>query len=263
MEDHFDKLDEEVCLGYNRDARGNTLVGNWVEERALLDLAAAVGSTPEGLSSTPVEDKNDALTHPRIVEHGTTQLLPQDWRTLYQMSYDPTQTWSQPLAYAAPKKAGPRERAAAAALMEEARNLPAEALHGLYGAPNPPTLHSTYRGAYIPQELSRDPVGQYIMRDRDGRPATRDATFLAETSMMTKHLADRKFAQAAVQAGLTATQRLSNADIPVTIYSESVAFNKYEGRFQGTRALASAIPFNKQTTFTKPMSEYSKVVENE
>lgn len=69
------------------------------------------GSTPEGLSSTPVEDKNDALTHPRIVEHGTTQLLPQDWRTLYQMSYDPTQTWSQPLAYAAPKKAGPRERA--------------------------------------------------------------------------------------------------------------------------------------------------------
>lgn len=42
MEDHFNKLDEEVCLGYNRDARGNTLVGNWVEERALLDLAAAV-----------------------------------------------------------------------------------------------------------------------------------------------------------------------------------------------------------------------------
>lgn len=65
------------------------------------------------------------------------------------------------------------------------------------------------------------------------------------------------------QTGLTATQRLSNADIPVTIYSESVAFNKYEGKFQGTRALANTIPFNKQTNFTKPMNEYSKVVEDE
>lgn len=44
MEDYFDKLDEGICLGYNRDAKGNTLVGNWVEERALLDLAAAVVS---------------------------------------------------------------------------------------------------------------------------------------------------------------------------------------------------------------------------
>lgn len=69
------------------------------------------------------------------------------------------------------------------------------------------------------------------MRDHDGRPAVRDPTFLAETQIMRKAQSDRVLGDAAISAGATQTVLLPNPDVPVTIYSESVATRKYTGQF--------------------------------
>ncbi len=39
------------------------------------------------------------------------------------------------------------------------------------------------------------------MKDRDGRPAVRDPTFLAETQLVPKHLADRVFGVSSLGTG--------------------------------------------------------------
>lgn len=157
-----------------------------------------------------------------------------------------------------------------------------------------------------------------VLQDRDGRPAVRDPTFLAETQLIPKANCDRimkpqatlagafwcgqgsvgkgegkqkegssgllgssaassHFNQAlktmlrtlcpppvtAPTTGATETVLLPNPDIPITIYSEAVAKGTYGGNLTGTRTMSKVSPFNKYTNFSKPMSEYNKVVVDE
>lgn len=63
--------------------------------------------------------------------------------------------------------------------------------------------------------------------------------------------------------GATETVLLPNPDIPITVYSEAVAKGTYGGNLTGTRTMSKVSPFNKYTNFSKPMSEYNKVVVDE
>ncbi|KAF5835578.1 hypothetical protein DUNSADRAFT_7180 [Dunaliella salina] len=71
---------------------------------------------------------------------------------------------------------------------------------------------------------------------------------------------------APLEAGATQTSVLPDPDIPIMIYTESVAANRGgapASTFRGTETVNPSQPFNKHTNFTKPISDYSKVVEDE
>ncbi|KAJ9525613.1 hypothetical protein QJQ45_003375 [Haematococcus lacustris] len=113
-----------------------------------------------------------------------------------------------------------------ARLQAEAADLPPEVEATLTGRDVEPTLETTYQAGFQAHDLTGLTLGAKVMKDRDGRPAVRDPTFLAETQLVPKHLADRVFGDAAVAAGATQTVVLPNPDIPITLYSEHVATHK-------------------------------------
>lgn len=267
--------EEGPFMSYNKVDDVPTLVGNWVEERALKDLTGVTRTLGASLarggaspSRPPAGGDAIQATHPRVIEHPINQVHPADWRSHTQAAFqDPQQQQAQGLAaYAQTAGAGPRERMLLAELMREARDVPPEVMATVRGGmPIPYTYESTYRAELKPHDLTGMQVGARVMRDLDGRADTikRDPTFLAEHRITDKHLADRVFGDTARQAGARDTSLLANPDVPVTIYSEAVANKTYGGTFSGTAALNSASPFGKTTNFSKPMGDYSKVVIDE
>ncbi|GIL78511.1 hypothetical protein Vretifemale_7872, partial [Volvox reticuliferus] len=263
-------------LSYNKSEDVPTLVGNWVEERNLKDLTGIsrnLGAT-EILKDTLTTDKTSPsraraqgntllATHPRVIEHVQAQTHPADWQSTLQASYRPPTETRVAGMYMDLPKMGPRERMLAEQMMREARELPPEAQATISGGPVPITTASVYGADYQSHDLTGVQVGTKVTKDPDGRPAQRDPTFLAETNIMSKQLADRIMGNKAKEAGAQDTTLLPNPDVPVTIYTEAVAKQTYGGVFPGTTTLNSSSPFGKSTNFTKPMSDYSKVVIDE
>ena len=70
-----------------------------------------------------------------------------------------------------------------------------------------------------------------MIKDRDGRPALRDPTFLAETQICVKANVDRLMKPEGTMAGATQTVRLQDHDVPVTVYSEGAAMGKHGDTF--------------------------------
>ncbi|PNW86767.1 hypothetical protein CHLRE_02g095149v5 [Chlamydomonas reinhardtii] len=258
---------------YNKQDEVPTLIGNWVEERELKELTGvtrnlaasqALKDTSDGTS--PTRSLGDALTatHPRVIEHVQAQTHAADWQSTVQATYrPPSDATRNAAAYVNTSKMGPRERMLHEQLMREAQDLPPELQATLTGPAVPVTTASTYGADFHQHDLTGIVVGAKVMKDRDGRPAVRDPTFLAETQMMKKDAADRLMGETARQSGARDTTMLPNPDVPVTIYTEAVANKTYGGVFPGTTTLNTAAPFGKSTNFSKPMSDYSKVVVDE
>ncbi|KXZ50088.1 hypothetical protein GPECTOR_18g65 [Gonium pectorale] len=259
-------------LSYNKQEDVPTLIGNWVEERHLKDLtgvARNIGSTTilrdPNATGSPNRSLGNTLqaTHPRVVEHVQAQTHPANWQSTIQTAYRPPGEQRLAGQYLDVSKMGPRERMLHEQLLREAQDLPPELQATITGAPIPQTTESVYGADFKPHDLTGVQLGATVMKDPDGRPAQRDATFLAETNMLAKQAADRLLGDKAKQAGARDTTLLPNPDIPVTVYTEAVANRTYGGVFPGTTTLNTASPFGKSTNFTKPISDYSKIVVDE
>ncbi|GLC39037.1 hypothetical protein PLESTB_001286400 [Pleodorina starrii] len=261
---------------YNKQEDVPTLIGNWVEERHLKDLtgvARNVGATEtlKDTMSTASRSPSRAraqgntllATHPRVVEHVQAQTHPADWQSTLQASYRPPSEQRVAGMYANLPKMGPRERLLAEQLMKEAQELPPEVAATVNGHPLPVTTASVYGADFMQHDLTGVQVGTKVTKDPNGRPAVRDPTFLAETNIMAKQVADRLMVDKGREAGARDTTLLPNPEVPVTIYTEAVAKQTYGGVFPGTTTLNSNSPFGKSTNFTKPMSDYSKIVVDE
>jgi len=132
-----------------------------------------------------------------------------------------------------------------------------------------PTLDSTYRAHFDEKDMTGLEIGTRVIKDRDNRPAVRDPTFLAETQLCPRADVDRVLRQTATASGATLTSTLGSiapdgGDHAITLYSEKVATAQYAGTMTGgTRTLSKVTPFGKDSNFSKPMSEYNKVVVDE
>uniref|UniRef100_A0A7S3VIF5 Uncharacterized protein n=1 Tax=Dunaliella tertiolecta TaxID=3047 RepID=A0A7S3VIF5_DUNTE len=221
---------------YNRTGNVTALVGNWVEEQALKDATGLsrfetwVGQEEPSQSVHATRAVPPPMqTHPRVIEHDEA-VAPQDWETMYMRSHaDPSKatTYPQMIEYRSKSKLGPRAQRELAMLMEEAKSLPQETASSITAMSDGHDLNTTHRTDYTPKDMSQNRVGTRVMRDQCGRPAKRDPTFLAETQLVPRPLGDRLFGTAPLEAGATQTSVLPDPDIPITIYTESVAANRY------------------------------------
>lgn len=160
---------------------------------------------------------------------------------------------------------GPRERMELEALAREAAQVPDDELFKVTGYPIPQETVTTYRDGYQGHDVTTtgNVLGARVMKDRDGRPAQRDPTFLAEHEIVPKQLADRVFGETARSMGAADTVVLPDPNVPITVYSEAVASKTYGHSFQGTLTMNHGAPFGKYSNFSKPMNDYSKVVVDE
>lgn len=264
-----------------------TLCGNWLEERALMSVTGTTRYQPwtepggrdrsthelqagASVYATRQDVYSETQSFTRTVEH-EDQTHPADWQSVARSTFQDPKTRQTMIEYKDAAALGPREKKLLAALAREADQLPAALEHSLTGKPSPvychhavpPTMDSTYRAHFEEKDMTGTMIGTRVIKDRDGRPAVRDAMFLAETQIMQKCDADRILRREAAEAGATGTLRLADLDVPVTIYSEAVAAGAYTGTVSGTRCMSQAAPFNKFSNFSKPMTEYNKVVVDE
>lgn len=250
-----------------------TLIGNWQEERALKETTGVSryegwvepgqpADSSASIYATRQDRQAPTATMPRLLLHSNQEAV-ENWKSMQHASYTDPKKTVHLSDYSSASKLGPRERMELARLQAVAADLPPEVEATLTGRDVEPTLETTYQAGFQAHDLTGLTLGAKVMKDRDGRPAVRDPTFLAETQLVPKHLADRVFGDAAVAAGATQTVVLPNPDIPITLYSEHVATHKYGSTVYGTRPVVGTLPFNKNTNFTKPMGEYSKVVVDE
>lgn len=268
----------------------STLVGNWQEERLMrsqLTRNNAEAEAPPSPTSPSKRERQAAQsqTFGRTVGAATRQPTSGDYTSVTRETYvDPrgkSNVKDDPML-----NLGPRERKLRAAMMKEAEDqvaaerVPMEdtllggsarTRGGGGGRGGAASLldNSLYRDTFVPSDLTAaggNSVGTRVMKDQDGRPVVRDPIFLAETQIMTKANADRLLRQGGTLAsGATATLRLPNPEVPVTLYSEAVASGNYNGTIVtgGTRTASVVSPFNKSCNFSKPMTAYDKVVIDE
>eukprot|EP00798_Chlamydomonas_sp_ICE-L_P007565 gene7565-718_t len=250
-----------------------TLVGNWTEERSLQDMTGVTRYEtflkPEGepqVGDSPYatlgKGAPDMLTRPRVIDHLDNQ-HPANWSSVKTVSYPDPNARKDMAAYTDLDKLGPRARREMEAMLAEASDLPDAVQHTLTGKPADRVMDSTYRAHFDEKDSTGLMIGTRVIKDRDGRPAQRDPTFLAETQICPRADVDRYMLEQGTMAGATQTSRMRDPNIPVTIYSESVATGKYGDTFNATRPMEKTAPFNKYANFSKPMGEYNKVVVDE
>ncbi|GFH32307.1 uncharacterized protein HaLaN_31505, partial [Haematococcus lacustris] len=207
-----------------------TLIGNWQEERALKETTGVSryegwvepgqpADSSASIYATRQDRQAPTATMPRLLLHSNQEVRtakgcseetaqPQiakqqhalvlvqaveNWKSMQHASYtDPKKTLHLN-DYSSASKLGPRERMELARLQAEAADLPPEVEATLTGRDVEPTLETTYQAGFQAHDLTGLTLGAKVMKDRDGRPAVRDPTFLAETQLVPKHLADRVF----------------------------------------------------------------------
>jgi len=251
--------------GYNKKEIEECLVGNWVEERALKSGTGVFRYQPWVKDSTPgavYPDQVDATkeisgmpTFPRVLEH-SDRLEPSEWETHNYTAYrDPASRSDDMRVYSNPKKQGARTTAMLAKLKAIADiPEPEEKL--------PPQLTSTKQEAYTAKPIDRDNLGASVMKTQDGipiPPSARDLTFRAELGMATK-----PFMESAILPSVDPAKYAGDfhLDPPVTVFSEKVSAGKL-GTITGTTPAMHGNAFVRTSNFTKPISHYDKVVDNE
>uniref|UniRef100_A0A7S0YJ90 Uncharacterized protein n=1 Tax=Polytomella parva TaxID=51329 RepID=A0A7S0YJ90_9CHLO len=261
----------EICALYNKNEKTTaTLVGNWQEERALKNLTGFarnevhndVNEKP-GLYATRQDKHLPLPTFPRVMVHVDAQIHPSDWKSVSHVIHSDPKSTQYLSSYKGTLGKGPRAAMEEAMLAEMAKDLPPEVEYTLSGRPIPQVLSSTYGDDFQAHDLTGLKLGARVMRDHDGRPKTHDPTFLVETKMAPRHRVDRVLGETAKNAGALATTQLPNPDIPVTIYSESVATKNFGKTFVGTTVTSQNAPFNRYSNFSKPMGEYNKLIVDE
>mmetsp|Transcript_18086 Transcript_18086/g.21653 ORF Transcript_18086/g.21653 Transcript_18086/m.21653 type:complete len:262 (-) Transcript_18086:546-1331(-) len=251
--------------GYNKVSQtSETLVGNWVEERA---LEAATGthrykSWVEPVSDTTFEDGVYAKkvgapdfipTAPRVIEH-SNKTESEEWMTHSQdVHRHPEMRNGDLRVHKNISGPGKRTTMMLEAMKKEACQLPGD-------APLTHDLATTTGTTYVKHGMEDQEVGLRVMKTQDGLPRTldnRDPVFLAESGIQHKSRVDRE------HMGAVDGSHLGSA-VPVTVYQESVEGAAYPGQgFVHGTAHKGANPFAKTCNFTKPMADHTKVVVDE
>ncbi|DBB01215.1 TPA: hypothetical protein ACH3X1_001090 [Trebouxia sp. C0004] len=175
-----------------------------------------------------------------------------DWKSQSQATYRSSQQCAKdPALYNDIPVAGIRTQLEMEAMLAEASTV-AEA------APLPPQYQTNYQEEFQFCGPNTVRLGQRIMKTQDGTgDVCRDHTFLAESGMLPKAQADR------VAVGCTAQPLSSsyrNPDVPVSIYSEAALQGQYGGMVYGSR-ISGPATFARNSDFSKPISEYSKMMD--
>ncbi|KAL3162513.1 hypothetical protein ABBQ32_010170 [Trebouxia sp. C0010 RCD-2024] len=247
---------------YNKQEHRHTLVGNWQEEQKLLETTgehrykAWTYHDPAPNSGSTVyasrQDKPEQLpTFERVFAHDE-KLDSKDWRTQSQATYrSKEQCASDPALYTQHASAGIRTQL-------ELRAMLAEAAVEQDTAVLPPQYQTNYREEYQYSGLHPGPLGRRVMKNQNGSyDVQRDATFLAESGMLPKAQADR-LASSSFTLGQAYTNR--DRDVPVSIYSEAALQGLYGSTVYGSRITGPAT-FARNSDFSKPLSEYSKIMD--
>lgn len=260
-------MDAHGFASYNKTGETKTLIANWQEERALKDQTGQNRYerwVEQGETESVYATRQDRIgflpTNDRTLQH-REQLAAGELVSQNQVTYQHPQQRVNLLAeYKGVPGAGPRERMEMEMLLAEARNLP-------QAGKDPNSFDTTYRDNFTPHDLTGTNVGARVMKDPDGRPAYHDPVFVAETKIMTKDAADRLIPprpETTMKVEQYKTTLVTNGldleETPVTLYTEAQAGHTYAGEIPGTKPEQG---FGKYTNFSKPMSDYSKVVENE
>ena len=180
-----------------------------------------------------------APTFKRVFEH-TDNLAARDWKTHNSETFGEVQG-----QYQNSQKHGKRASREMAKLMELARQEPAE-------EPKRMTFATTNRADYVEQELKGLVYGARVMKTQDGGAVRRDRDFLVESGIMRPIDADRVVGDNHDQARVP--------DEPVTVYSETL-----EGGHRHTGVTAQhggqVSAFSRDCNFSKPLSDYSKTLQ--
>ncbi|DBB01214.1 hypothetical protein WJX77_005176 [Trebouxia sp. C0004] len=243
---------------YNKPEHRHTLVGNWQEEQKLLETTGnhrykpwtkTDGGSP--LYATRQDKPEQLPTFERVFAH-SERLDSKDWKSQSQATYRSSQQCAKdPALYNDIPVAGIRTQLEMEAMLAEASTV-AEA------APLPPQYQTNYQEEFQFCGPNTVRLGQRIMKTQDGTgDVCRDHTFLAESGMLPKAQADR------VAVGCTAQPLSSsyrNPDVPVSIYSEAALQGQYGGMVYGSR-ISGPATFARNSDFSKPISEYSKMMD--
>mmetsp|Transcript_11017 Transcript_11017/g.38253 ORF Transcript_11017/g.38253 Transcript_11017/m.38253 type:complete len:268 (+) Transcript_11017:145-948(+) len=254
--------------GYNKKETPGVVVGNWVEERALLAATGVfrykewVKDSKEGsVYAVPVGAPEDNPTYPRVLEH-SDRLEASEWQTHNQSVYKvPTDRSSDLRVYQTSNdEMGARSKKVNAELR-------AATLVGPPDAKLAPQFESEAMNAYVKRPIPEGGIhadGKRVMQTQDYVPiplSSRDATFQAEVGMGTKADIDAKRLPPVDHA--TVSEHYTS-DVPITLYTEKASRAKLPGTgvFQASK-VTSSNPFARSTNFSKPMSDFTKVVDDE
>ncbi|KAK9804834.1 hypothetical protein WJX72_007714 [[Myrmecia] bisecta] len=235
---------------YNKAEHRGTLVGNWNEEKALLKATGIHRYKPwvdphaqEETVFTHRQDHPESIsTFDRVFRH-TDQLQAKDWTTHQRACFQSPSQRADPARYTSPPAIGKRAQLELTQLMSIASTQPVP-------EPLPPQFETQTHADFVAPDMSDIQVGARVMKTQDGLPVKRDPVFLAEQKIMDKNLADRLL-HGAAESDAREPESTANPDVPISIYSEA---RKCRGK---------AAPFGKQTNFSKPMSDHTKVVIDE
>ncbi|GMH41852.1 hypothetical protein BSKO_09762 [Bryopsis sp. KO-2023] len=243
--------------GYNKTTPDGALVGNWVEERVLHTVTGRhrLQETGKPIDTTqtgrfPAENPTSLSTRPRVLEH-SEQLLDAEWLSQSQVSYQNPEARMDLLNFNTKiNHIGKREKQELEELLQESQR---------HDYINPPEFNadlSTTTGDAFGWKVTTDKIGARVMKTMDGGPVARDPVFLVESKICKKATIDRLMNGGATQTANVSTTALQSQDVPITIYSETLA--KQHSKNDGV-----APNFGKNTNFSKPISDFTKPVDQE
>mmetsp|Transcript_8637 Transcript_8637/g.24823 ORF Transcript_8637/g.24823 Transcript_8637/m.24823 type:complete len:275 (+) Transcript_8637:212-1036(+) len=268
------KSSVHAFTAYNKFKSNGTLIGNYVEERCL-EEATGFHRYPGWVDH---EEKSDTVfaktvggptmtdSYPRVLEH-TDQLHPASWISQCHDTYRGPNRPDLQCKLSTLPKMGRREQMELDRLYKEAAALP---------EPDAPlkSFDTEQRAAYTETNLTGMKIGARVMLTQDGEEVMwRDPTFLAESKIIPRGTVDRMMPGAQMKTTVRskpATQRADEEGVPyyedigVSIYSDAVLTDTYKGTAvaHGT-IIRGTIPFARDSNFSKPIGDWSKIVEDE
>lgn len=261
-------LDEEHPSGsaFNKfDTK--TLMGNWVEEKA---LKAATGVS-RVQSWVPPVDPNDTAVY--AVHTSGPEFVPTNERCFIhtiaadhqpylshftEMYKDPVSRQGEPVKYISEtQKVGTRTDRMMQQFMAQAAVEPVV-------AETKTDFTTTKQASYTQQDMSQVKVGLRVMKTQDGVELgllDRDAVFLAEHGMDTKERLDRARLGQLDTAAVTGHYAGNEA---YSVYSQEAELEQYPSGLATTgTAPKGPNPFGKNCKFSKPIGDFTKDVTEE
>eukprot|EP00873_Tetraselmis_striata_P044014 jgi/Tetstr1/464278/TSEL_009081.t1 len=260
---------------YNKFDPQGALIGNYVEERALQDTTGCHrypkwvdnSEASESVYARKTSGPTQLGTFDRVFHH-SDNLEPGQWISQNSDTYKGPDRKDLQMRTVRVSTQGTREQRELERLYQQAAQLPEE-------DPLPPSLDTEQRTAYTVKDMTGLKIGAKVMRTQDGlETVKRDPTFLAEAEIIPRSTVDRLMSSDS--QGVTI--RPSNVaeededsktpyyeDLGVSLYSDAVQADTYRGTHVfGTKTVAGTrSPFARNCDFSKPMSEYNKIADDE
>lgn len=262
---------------YNKFDPQGALIGNYVEERALQDSTGChrypkwvdPSTTSESIYAQKTIAPKHKGTFDRVFHH-SDNLVPSEWVSQNSHTYKGPERKDLDMRNVRVVTQGRREQRELERLYQQAAQLPAdESL--------PPFMDTEQRTAYTPKDMTGFKIGAKVMKTQDGLDTVkRDPTFLAEAEIIPRATVDRLMNSDSMgvtirPSNLTEEEEEQGEktpyykDLGVSVYSDAVLADAYKGTHVfGTKTIAgTGSPFARNCDFSKPMSEYNKVVDDE